>query len=646
VDRTIRAIRARTTAVAAIAAAYVGLSLLQGGYATTSVAWGVIVVWILVGGGIMLRAWPEGEPSRLASWSAGCFAALALLSVISMAWANDAGRAFTAALLPAEYAGLLLLVVLAASTVGARTWFLGLAIGSTFIAALALLSRLDPGFLGTTDTLAGAQAIGAQGRLSYPIGYWNGLAACAACSLVLLAWFGAQADDRRGRAAAVGLMPIGGLVIYFTSSRGGVLAAVLGGAILVALGPSRARLVAGIALAAAAGIGLAVLAHHQYDLVHDLRNAAQRRQGLEVGGATVAAGVACGYVRWLLDSWLGRVVVPRRVVWGLLFVAAALVGAAIAVANPAKQIRQFANDNLAQTAVPGERGLLSASGSGRAQFWDAGIDAFGSHPLGGVGAGNYELYWNAHPQAATVTGNAHSLFVEELADLGLLGLALITAPFALALLAAWRRWRVSPATVAPAAALLVAASVGAAIDWTWKIPVAFGPAVIAIGLLTAGDPGARPAPAGAALAGRAATAPRTGGFGLGVLTLLFAWAAVWLAAIALYASIRLDDSRAAVGRGDLAAAASAARDAAAVEPFSPEPQLQLALVYALGGEQRQARDAAQDAIDKAPGDWRAWAVASAINRRAGMRRAARIEAAMSRALAPVRLPPNLGVRLR
>jgi O-Antigen ligase len=643
VDGTIRAIsRGQTPAIAGIAAAYIGLSLLQGGYATTSVAWGALAVWIVVGGGIMLRVWPTAQPPRLVSLSAACFAGLALLSVVSMAWANDPGRAFTAALLPAAYAGLLLVVALSQPAIRPRTWLVGLVAGSTIVAALALATRLDPGFLGTTDTVPG---LGARARLSYPIGYWNGLAACMAGGLVLLAWLGACAQSRVGRAAAVGLMPIGGLALFFTSSRGGLLAVAAGAVVLFALGRRRPSLVGGVVLGAVATAGLAVLAHHQYDLIHDLRNSAQRHQGLGVGGATLAACAACGLLRWQLDGWLDRIAVGRRLGRALVAVAVAAIAVAIAIANPAEQIRKFAHDTPGQTAAPGTRSLLSAGGSGRAQFWEAAIDAFGSRPVGGVGAGNYELYWNAHPEAATVTGNAHSLFLEALADLGLPGLALALAPFVLAVIAARRHWRASRGVVVPAAALLAAATVGATIDWTWKIPVAFAPAVIAIGLLTASERDARPAAAGAGSAVRRSAPPAAGGFGLGVATLLFAWAVVWLAGIVLYASIRLDESRDAVGRGDLVTAASAARDAAAVEPFSPEPQLQLALVYELGGDSARARAAAREAIENAPGDWRGWAVASVIARRAGMPHAASLDAAKARALAPVRLPRNLGVEV-
>ena len=117
-------------------------------------------------------------------------------------------------------------------------------------------------------------------------------------------------------------------------------------------------------------------------------------------------------------------------------------------------------------------------------------------------------------------------------------------------------------------------------------------------------------------------------------------AVVAVAGIFVYASTRLADSRGAVARGDLAAAVSDANAAADAEPFSPEPQLQLALTYKLAGELGAARDAARQAIDKAPGDWRGWAVAAGIDRRRGASAAATAEAARAQALTPVPLPAS------
>jgi tetratricopeptide (TPR) repeat protein len=615
----------------AIAIVYFAIALGNGGFATTAVAWGAIVVWGTVAIGIVFRAWPEVDIPPAATAAVACLAGYALLSVLSMIWADDPARAFSASLLPGAFAGLALLVILTARFVAARTWLAGIAGGIALVAIIALASRLDPGFLGTRDTAAGAGALGATGRLSYPIGYWNGLAACLAVGLVLLAWFGAAAESRLGRAVAVGLLPFGGLALFFTSSRGGVVAVVVGVAVAVALGPGRFRLLVGAGLGLIATVALSLLAHSQHDLIYDLGTATERSEGLEVAGATVALAAGIGLARWRLDGWLSTASVgarARRISLGALLV---IVVVGVALSHPLDRWHDFVNDTN-PTAVPGQRSLLAASGSGRAQFWHAALDAFASKPLTGVGADNYELYWNAHPQAAVVTGNAHSLFLDALADLGPLGLLLALGPFVAVAVAVRARWRARPPDLAPSLAMLATALVGATIDWTWRFPAAFIPAVVAIGLLTgpATLPGVASAPPGAARSSPS--------FGLGVATLLFAWGLAWIAAVVLLASYRLDSSRAALARGDLAAAASSARSAASIEPFSTEPQLQLALIGEAAGDLHEARAAAEAAIDKAPGDWRGWAIAARIERRLGRPRAEFVAAAKAQSLSPVPLP--------
>jgi O-Antigen ligase len=629
VDGRIRANSRSQATIVALALGYFGIALLQGGYATTTIAWGAIAIWGIVAIGIILGIWPVGDLPRAAVVAIACWAGLAVLSALSVAWANDAGRAFSATLLPGAYAGLTALVVLASPRIAARSWLLGLLVGTMLTTAIALASRLDPGFLGASDV--GVLLAGAAGRLSYPIGYWNGLAACVAVAAVLLVWLGSQARGRDARAIAIGLVPVAGLALYLTSSRGGFAAVALGIAVLVALGPARARLLAGAALGAVATVPVALFARGRYDLIHDLGTGAQQTQGLELALLTAAAALVVGGIRWWLDPALSTLAVPRHARRIGLAILLAGVVAGLVIANPFSKVREF--ESAGGSGTPGQRSLLSASGSGRAQFWEAALDAFASRPLGGVGAGNYELYWNAHPEAAIVTGNAHSLFLEELADLGPLGLLLVLGPFAAAIVAARAGWRRPPPELAPALALLATAGVGAVIDWTWRIPAAFIPAIVAIGLLTG-----RETLAADRRGGWRARPRGVRGFGWGVATLLFAWGIVWMAAVVILASWRLAASRDAVARGDLAAAASDARSAASVEPFSPEPRLQLALVQELAGNPAQAHAAAEEAIDRASGDWRGWAVAARIDRQLLAPKRGDRELIIAQTLSPVPLP--------
>ena len=94
-----------------------------------------------------------------------------------MIWADDAQRAFSEVVRIAGYLGLFVLVVIASSRTGARPWLIGLAGGLVVVVGGALLSRFDPSLFGGADRefLAALPIVG--GRLSYPVGYYNGLGA-------------------------------------------------------------------------------------------------------------------------------------------------------------------------------------------------------------------------------------------------------------------------------------------------------------------------------------------------------------------------------------------------------------------------------------------------------------------------------------
>jgi tetratricopeptide (TPR) repeat protein len=144
----------------------------------------------------------------------------------------------------------------------------------------------------------------------------------------------------------------------------------------------------------------------------------------------------------------------------------------------------------------------------------------------------------------------------------------------------------------------------AALDWTWQLPAAAGP-VIVLAAVSAG-PALRPGESG-----------REARFGLGVAVLLVAWVAAVASTIAFVAESKLGDSREAAAKGDLAAAATAAREAHAVEPWSGTSSLQLALVRERQGDLAGARRAVREALDDDPGDWRPWLVATRLATKAG-----------------------------
>jgi hypothetical protein len=301
--------------------------------------------------------------------------------------------------------------------------------------------------------------------------------------------------------------------------------------------------------------------------------------------------------------------------------------------GPSDTVHQFADTHdIAGTA----RGhLTSLRGTGRYQFWQAALDAFESKPVLGVGAGNYDLWWNVHGSIAVVTLDAHSLYLETLAELGVVGLLVLLA-FLVVVAASGLRRVLRPAFGAnPDGPVLAALAVFAAV-------------IVAAALLTGGATSPVPDPAEAARSRPTDGARRSPGprrrsqFGLGVATILCAWVAIWVAGDQIIATVKLDDSHNAVDSGRLEDAAKDARDAAAIQPWSTEPQLQLAQVEQRIGDLPAAREAAAKAIEHASGDWRTWLVAAEVAAASGDRDTAKSDLARAAELSPTRLPVVLG----
>jgi hypothetical protein len=104
----------------------------------------------------------------------------------------------------------------------------------------------------------------------------------------------------------------------------------------------------------------------------------------------------------------------------------------------------------------------------RASLWRVAWRQFEAHVAVGSGAGTYALAWVRSGLVDTRGGalDAHSLFLETLAELGLIGLALLLIFLLLPI--ARPRLRSGPAPVAAGA--YVAFLVHAGLDWDWEMP--------------------------------------------------------------------------------------------------------------------------------------------------------------------------------
>ncbi|MGH2922816.1 MAG: O-antigen ligase family protein [Solirubrobacterales bacterium] len=587
-----------------VAAAIVLISLAEGGYSVELRAAVAILAWGTVLIGLALGAFPRVPTPRAALVSGLLLALLALLTVASAWWASDNGAAVEEFLRVSAYLGVFALAVCLSGR-DPRPWLVGIAIGITAVGAFAVLGRLIPGLPGGDDEIREFLPA-ARGRLSYPIGYWNAIAAMFALGIVLLVWLSATARRVAARAFAAAFIPVLGLCIYLTSSRGGLAALLVGVIALIAIGPRRLPLLGGAAVGALGSALVVLLANGQTALLDDVVGTEAETQGVELLGALLACMVFALAVRTVADGPLMRISIPPAVGrWVAAGAAVLAIGVAIA-ANPSERFDEFKQP---PAAISEEDDFVAAhlgsgSGSGRWQFWGEALDAFGSEPLRGIGAGGYEYYWNQHAPIDQVTGEAHSLYLEQLAELGPLGLLLVVAVLAIA---AWRglsqRRRFPGGEAGVAVAALVTAAVSAGIDWTWEVPAVFGIVVLILAILTGPALASRPGGDGAA---------EGSGFGWGVATIVVAWLSIIVAFGSLLGERSLQASREAARDRDLETAAEEAREAIAVQGWSAEPRLQLALVQERAGDLDAARESIDEAIDRSPEDWELWLVSARL----------------------------------
>jgi hypothetical protein len=301
-----------------------------------------------------------------------------------------------------------------------------------------------------------------------------------------------------------------------------------------------------------------------------------------------------------------------------------LVVTAIALAHPIAKFDAF-KSNAAITDTHGTgttNHLLASSGSGRWQFWSAAVSEFRAHPLNGGGAGSWGAWWLQHGSLPVYSEYAHSLYLEALGELGIVGLLLLGAAVLVAVIGAVRSALVlASGEIAAAAACGIAFFAAAAYDWVWQLA---GVAVVGVAMLGFA--------LGAFPSTRAHAWARSGV--LRAALALVAVAVVVPQYVVLAAGSHLRNSQSAFKARDMARARSEAVAAKAIEPWAASPYLQLALVSEAEGNFTTASHWVNEAIDRSRRDWALWATATRIEIERGNATAAKRDLAEARRLNP------------
>ena len=116
--------------------------------------------------------------------------------------------------------------------------------------------------------------------------------------------------------------------------------------------------------------------------------------------------------------------------------------------------------------------------SNRSAYWKVAAEVFADHPLHGIGSGSFRVEWLQRRPFAESVRDAHSLYLETAAELGLVGILALATFLAGSVLAA-RHGNV--AAVAP----LVAFGLHAGIDWDWEMPALSLIAILLVARLVA-----------------------------------------------------------------------------------------------------------------------------------------------------------------
>ncbi len=479
-------------------------------------------------------------------------------------------------------------------------WLLrAVAAGLAVVCLAGLISRVLP------HTWPTASSFFAD-RLNYPLTYWNAEGMVAAIVLILGFHLSAdRAEHPAARVLAAAILPAVAATLLLTFSRGALGVAAIGLIAYCLL--TRFSTLPTTLLAVAPPTAIAL--HSAWDATElaskhptDALAVSQGHHVAVVVGVCMLGAGALRAILLLADrriATLALVRTPPR--WAVRAGVAAGAGVVVLVLALAlggggfahREYDKFVHGTHEVHKIQTRDRLTDPANDGRLPLWRVALDIYDTQELHGTGAGTYQQYYPRYRTERSYVVDAHSLYLQSLAELGIVGflLILVVVLGMLVGLAARIRGPDRP-LYAAVFAVTFAWAVHQAFDWDWQMPA------VTLGVFM--------------LAGLALARPRDGKAGLsglpaGRTLVAFGWLVLAIAPLLTSTSYaRLHRSGEELLRGECSSAREETLSSLSLSAKRPQAYAIVGICDLKQGYAQSAVPAMSQAVSLEPQSWEEW----------------------------------------
>ncbi|MHB1390003.1 MAG: O-antigen ligase family protein [Thermoleophilia bacterium] len=458
-----------------------------GGYFVVRRGYGeLMVLWLLVVG-LLFELQMRGRMSRRGMLQIGLFAGYVAWIMLSITWSLTPARSideFVRGLLYLSGFGLFYLYMSRREWLG---WLGHLFIAIVAIVAIdALLGKTFPNLIDHPDPFM-------SNRINYPLTYWNTMALFVSMGFII--GLRVLADRMTHVALRVVYAPVMFLflvVLWFTYSRAGLLLLAAAICLYMYLSLSRLRVVLQAGMVSLwAALVVAISYAGLPNMVASVPDQTLKvTEGHKLALALVVFMVVAVISQVVLRRLEDRITISRQVGRrigqvlaggvALLLVSAVLVftftgGRGGPVTFVRNQVGGF-NESERAAAIDAPTERLFSLKSERFQEYSVSLKRLRDDPLLGSGAGTWSLAWLQYRPWDIQVKDGHSWFFESLAELGVVGGALLVAFLSMFFVISIRDLRFLGRTRERElyGAFFVACTaflIHAMVDWDWEMPV-------------------------------------------------------------------------------------------------------------------------------------------------------------------------------